>query len=216
MSSRDAILGRVRAAIGTARPEPVRRAYRHVGESRADQCVDLFCERVGEYRAEVDRVASADVGAAVAAALGRRGARTVVVPAGVSADWRPASVDVVEDTGLDPRELDHIDGVITGCTLGIAETGTIVLTGAPQEGRRALTLVPDLHVCVIEERQIVEVLPEAMRALTPIVREGRRPVTFVSGPSATSDIELRRVEGVHGPRELLVLVVRPPTPPSAA
>jgi L-lactate dehydrogenase complex protein LldG len=212
MSSRDAMLGRVRAAIAGAQPETIARSYRRAGRRSAAETADLFCERVGEYRAEVVRVAADDVTRAVTDALARRSVRTIVVPPGRAPARRPQGVTVVEDTGLAPRELDGVDGVVTGCTVGIAETGTIVLTCDAQEGRRALTLVPDLHVCVIDEAQIVELVPEATSSLEAAAR---RPVTFVSGPSATSDIELSRVEGVHGPRDLVVVVVRRPSPPSA-
>ena len=188
------------------------RSFRVAGTLDAEAKVRLFCGRVGEYRAEVHRVTAGAVAAAVTGAVERRGPRTIVVPHGLAADWRPSGVEIVEDAGLTARELDALDGVVTGCTIGIAETGTIVLTGAAHEGRRALTLVPDLHVCVVEERQIVELVPEAIAALEPIVSGERRPVTFVSGPSATSDIELSRVEGVHGPRDLVVLVVSAPRP----
>jgi len=113
----------------------------------------------------------------------------------------------VEDASLSFDELDRVDGVLTGCTVAIAETGTIVLSGGPTEGRRAISLVPDLHICVVGEEQVVETVPEAMAQLGELVRAERRPLTFISGPSATSDIELNRVEGVHGPRLLIVLVV---------
>jgi L-lactate dehydrogenase complex protein LldG len=126
--------------------------------------------------------------------------------------WRPEEVDTVEDENLDAHELDALDGVVTGCTVAIAETGTIVLTGGPSEGRRALSLVPDLHVCVVESAQIVELVPEAMAVLEELVVRERRPLTLVSGPSATSDIELSRVEGVHGPRTLVVLIVNEEKP----
>ena len=112
----------------------------------------------------------------------------------------------MEDDGLSAAALDALDGVVTGCTLAVAQTGTLALTGAPAEGRRALTLVPDLHVCIVAEAQVVAGLPQALAALAPLVRDERRPVVLVSGPSATSDIELQRVEGVHGPRHLVVLV----------
>ena len=141
----------------------------------------------------------------IAAVCAEHGARRLVIPAGLPPDRRPGGLDLVEDTQLDPHTLDGTDGVITGCTVAIAETGTIVLTAAPHEGRRAITLVPDLHICLVDQSQIVELLPEAIARLNQAVRE-RRPITMISGPSATSDIELDRVEGVHGPRTLVVLV----------
>ena len=206
MSAREELLARVRAAIRDAEPPPVARAYRSAGALDPEARVARFCERVGEYRARVARL-DGGVDVAIGEALARHGARTVVVPPGLPPHWRPGGVEVVEDDGLTAHGLDGVDGVVTGCTVGIAETGTIVLSGAPHEGRRALTLVPDLHVCVVEERQVVELVPEAIAVLAPLVRAERRPLTFVSGPSATSDIELSRVEGVHGPRDLVVLVV---------
>jgi L-lactate dehydrogenase complex protein LldG len=115
-------------------------------------------------------------------------------------------VELVPDTGLSARELDELDGALTGCALAIAETGTIVLDGGPFQGRRALTLVPDYHLCLVPEQAIVELVPEAVERLQPAVREGR-PLTLISGPSATSDIELNRVEGVHGPRTLHVVMI---------
>jgi L-lactate dehydrogenase complex protein LldG len=198
---REAIL----AAVGpTRRAEPIVRAYRRDGERTATERVALFCERAGEYRADVRRVD--DVAAAVADVCRALGARRLGVPAGLPDAWRAPELELVTDTGLTPHELDALDGVLTGSTLAIAETGTIVLTGAPSEGRRALTLVPDLHICVVEEAHIVELVPEAFAVLGELVARERRPVTLVSGPSATSDIELSRVEGVHGPRTLVVLV----------
>jgi len=205
VSTREEMLALVRAAIRGAEAPPVPRAYRLEGALAPDERVARFCERVGEYRAEVLR-ADGGVDRAIGGALARRGARTVVVPAGLPPHWRPGGVELLEDRGFSAHELDRVDGVVTGCTVGIAETGTIVLTAAPHEGRCALTLVPDVHVCVVEERQIVELVPEALAVLAPLVRAERRPLTFVSGPSATSDIELSRVEGVHGPRDLVVVV----------
>jgi len=182
-AAREAVLERVRAAL---RPQPlvpdVPRAYRRTG----DGGVDLFCRRVAEYAAKVHRVAAADLDAAV----------TRVV------DGRAIATPESEVT------LEELDGrvAVTGCALAIAETGTIVLDGGPESGRRALTLVPDHHLCVVRAEQIVASVPEAIAALEPAARAGR-PITFVSGPSATSDIELERVEGVHGPRNLDVFVV---------
>jgi L-lactate dehydrogenase complex protein LldG len=160
---------------------------------------------VEEYRATVRRVAAAELGAAVASACEARGVRRIAVPPG-----GPAEIDgveiVVDDPPLSAAALDAVDGVLTGCALGIAETGTIVLDSGARSGRRALTLVPDYHLCVVEEGGIVAGVPDAVAALAEAAAEGR-PITFVSGPSATSDIELDRVEGVHGPRTLDVLVV---------
>jgi len=206
-SSREAILGRIRTAIaGMEQTLPVSRDYRASGGLARSERIDLFCRRIGDYRAEVRRVAAGDLEPAIADAFERRSARRVGIAAGIPPAWRPAGVDLVEDGHLSSAELDRLDGVLTGCTLAIAETGTIVLAAGPSEGRRALSLVPDLHVCVVGEDQVVELVPEAFSALADIVRRDRRPITFVSGPSATSDIELSRVEGVHGPRTLVVLI----------
>jgi len=196
--ARSEILARIRS-VERAPAGPVVRAYRRSGTLGEAERVDRFCERVADYRADVRR--PDDVADAVADVCRELGARRLVAPAGLPAAWRPNGVDVVDDTDLTPRELDALDGVLTGATVAIAETGTIVLSSGAREGRRALTLVPDLHVCVVERSQIVELVPEALARLDP-----RRPLTFVSGPSATSDIELSRVEGVHGPRTLVVLV----------
>jgi L-lactate dehydrogenase complex protein LldG len=216
--ARTAVLARVRSALSDApAPESIPRGYRRAGRRSDAERVELFCERVGDYRASVARVADvagavadaadrADVAGAVADACAERGATRLVIAPGLPDAWRPPGLTLVEDDGLDARSLDGFDGVITGCTVAIAETGTIALSAAPAEGRRAITLVPDLHVCVVLERQIVELVPEALAVLEPLVARERRPVTFISGPSATSDIELSRVEGVHGPRQLVVLV----------
>ena len=205
--ARTEMLARVRAAIGDAHQlAPVARAYRRAGDRGQEECVALFCERVGEYRADVRRIGAAEVAGAVADACNAREARRLVVPVGLPASWRPSGLELVEDDGLTPRALDGLDGVLTGCTVAIAETGTIVLAAGPHEGRRAITLVPDLHVCVVEADRIVELVPEATAILNDLVVRERHPLTLVSGPSATSDIELSRVEGVHGPRNLVVLV----------
>jgi L-lactate dehydrogenase complex protein LldG len=198
MSARDAVLGRVRSALADATPAPaIPRDYRTTGTIDDESRVALFCERVGEYKADVRRVSDATAEIAAVCA-----GRTMVVPGGLREEWRPDSC--IEDTGLSPHELDAVAGVVTGCTVAIAETGTIVLTAAPHEGRRSITLIPDLHVCVVEASQIVALVPEAIKRLSDAAR---RPLTLISGPSATSDIELNRVEGVHGPRTLVVLVV---------
>lgn len=206
--ARQEILERIAAAVGApAAAAPVTHAYRRAGALRDEERVELFCRRVGEYRAEVHRAGGDGVAALISSVCAALDARRLVVPPGIPPTWRSADVELVDDRGLSTQELDGVDGALTGCTAAIAETGTIVLTGSPLEGRRALTLVPDLHVCIVREPQIVELLPEALAA---IAAEGleRRPITFISGPSATSDIELSRVEGVHGPRTLVVIVVK--------
>jgi L-lactate dehydrogenase complex protein LldG len=205
--ARDEVLDRVARAVADGQPpDEARRDYRRTGSLGDEERVALFVERVAEYRAEVCRVEESEI-PAVIEAMGPM--RLAVAPA-VPAAWRPAGVELVEDDGLTAAELDALDGALTGCTAAVAETGTIILTAQPHEGRRALTLVPDLHLCVVRERQIHELLPEAMGALEQASLD-RRPITFISGPSATSDIELSRVEGVHGPRNLVVLVCKEPT-----
>lgn len=165
--------------------------------------LDRFAERVAEYRATVHRVADeAGLREALVAACARQGVRRLVVAPGVPGGWRPPEVELMEDDRLDHAALDAADGVLTGSAAGIALTGTIALDGGPRSGRRAISLLPDLHLCVVEAGQVVGTVGEALARLTP-----DRPVTFVSGPSATSDIELDRVEGVHGPRRLEVFVL---------
>jgi L-lactate dehydrogenase complex protein LldG len=204
VSARDEILAAVRAALaGGSAPEPIARAYRRGGETSGAGLVELLHDRLVDYKAEVHRVDERDLPAAIAEVCGAHSVSRVGVPPGLRSEWRPAALDVVEDGGLTPRELDGLDGVLTACTLAIAETGTLVLAAGPEEGRRALTLVPDLHICVVLETQVVDTVPAAFARLEPLAR---RPLTLVSGPSATSDIELSRVEGVHGPRRLVVLV----------
>ena len=202
--ARDVILRRIRDAY----PAPpatvdVPRTYRRSAPAGTD-VVALFAERVADYRATVQRVRAKELPAAVAAALDRQAAHRVVVPAGLPDAWlaRATAQRLVDEPTLSKAELDAADGVITGCAVGIAETGTIVLDAGAGQGRRALTLLPDYHLCVVEATLIVGDVAEALERLDP-----RRPLTWISGPSATSDIELHRVEGVHGPRNLEVLIV---------
>ena len=166
--------------------------------------VARFCERAAEYRATVRRVDRGALDEAVAAACREHGRARLAVPQG-GQRHAPGIELLVDDPPIPARGLDRVDGVLTGCALAIAETGTIVLDGGAESGRRALTLVPDLHICVVEAARIHASVPDAIAALAPAAADGR-PLTFVSGPSATSDIELERVEGVHGPRELVILV----------
>jgi L-lactate dehydrogenase complex protein LldG len=205
--AREAVLSSVRRALaGSLVPAAALREYRRAGGLDPEGRVELLCRRISDYRAEVRRVAPGELTGAISAAFASRSAGRIGVPPGLPVEWRPEGLEVIEDAGLAPGELDALDGVVTGCTIAIAETGTLVLAGGPSEGRRALSLVPDLHVCVVAEDQVVELVPEALEALEGLVRDERRPLTLVSGPSATSDIELNRVEGVHGPRTLVVLV----------
>ncbi len=210
--ARQEILRRIRGALDDVpdaeRPQDVAvaRDYRRAGSRTREQLVDHLAERVADYAARVRLVAAGELAGAVTTACAEMGLRRVAVPAGLPAGWRPRDVELTEDAGLSATELDAIDGAVTGCAVAIAETGTIVLDGSPICGRRVLTLVPDHHICVVLAGQIVELVPEAIAAVAPAVRDGGRPITLVSGPSASSDIELSRVEGVHGPRNLLVLI----------
>ena len=204
------VLGSIRDALGAGVAVPeVPRAYRGAGEPAPSggDVVGLFCERCADYRATVRRVGAEELPRAIASACAERGVRRLVTSGVPPA---PAGLEglelVADDPPLGPRELDGFDGVLTGCALAIAETGTIVLDGGPRSGRRAITLVPDYHACVVEAQRIVAAIPDAVAELAEAAADGR-PVTFVSGPSATSDIELDRVEGVHGPRTLDVFVV---------
>jgi L-lactate dehydrogenase complex protein LldF len=206
-AARDAILGAIRSALADAPPTPeVPRTYRRHSDRARDAIVATFAERVGEYRATVRLANRATLAGALTDQCRERAATRLAVPPDLPAAWRPDGVELVPDAGLSPLDLDRLDGALTGSALGIAETGTIVLDGGPAQGRRALSLVPDYHLCVVRGEQVVDLVPEAVERLEPAVREGR-PLTFVSGPSATSDIELNRVEGVHGPRTLHVVVV---------
>ena len=206
-AAREEVLGRIRAALQDVptgervQDVPVPRDYRRSLDLFAAEIVDLFAERVADYKAVVRRVQAADLAAAVTEILG---GRRVGVPAGLPQEWYAGCDVVVDDGSLTVADFDALDGALTGCALGIAETGTIVLDGGDRSGRRVLTLVPDYFLCVVDADQVVGSVPLAMAALRP-----ERPITFVSGPSATSDIELNRVEGVHGPRTLEVLIVDP-------
>jgi L-lactate dehydrogenase complex protein LldG len=210
-AAREQILAAIRAALGPTPTSPDNTADELAPAelpAGAPDLVELFCERVGEYQATVSRAEGEDVAAAVAGITARHRARRLVVPAGLPAAWRPAGLELVEDYDeLTARELERFDGALTGAGLAIAQTGTIVLDGGPDQGRRWLTLLPDLHICIVEAARVVADVPDAIAILGGAVRSQRLAVTFVSGPSATADIELRRVSGVHGPRRLEVVVV---------
>lgn len=202
--ARAQILARVRSALGDRPTVPeVPWTYgRPVGTGGLG-LVDRFVERVADYRATIERVGDAGVGEAIALAL--RGLRKVVADGVVREAW-PDSADWVGDDGLTASQLDAVDAVVTTATVAVANTGTIVLSHGPGQGRRALSLVPDIHVCVVRADQIVDDIPKAVARLMDLGLH-TRPLTWISGPSATSDIELDRVEGVHGPRTLHVIVV---------
>jgi len=221
MSDRELILGRVRAALADVpggealafdRDEAELGArYTRAGSLDAAARLALFVERSADYRANVTVCADdpGSIAKEIGAACARHGARRLVVPKGIDRRWLLAPIEtVLDDPPLDRRQLADLDGVLTGCELGIAVTGTVALAAGPAQGRRAATLLPDLHVCVVRGGQIVETVPEAIaRLAAPFA--ARRPITLISGPSATSDIELKRVEGVHGPRRLELIVTDP-------
>jgi L-lactate dehydrogenase complex protein LldG len=209
VNARDEVLARIRTAVADgAAPAPVARDYRTAGQPPAvpgEELLELLVDRLVDYRALVRRSSTAMVAATVVAALTERGARRVAVPEGIlpaGLDRLEPGIELVGDAPpLTPAQLDVLDGVLTGCAVAIAETGTIVLDGGSGQGRRALSLVPDYHLVVVTAAQVVATVPEGLARLDPA-----RPQTWISGPSATSDIELDRVEGVHGPRTLEVIV----------
>ena len=205
--AREEVLGRIRSALaGSPAPEPVSRDYRTTGEAlSSEELIDRLADRLVDYKASVCRASTAELPGVLAEILDARAARRVVVPAGLPDAWFGGNDGraVLGDSGqLSTADLDGTNGVVTAAAVAIAETGTIVLDASPDQGRRAITLVPDLHVCVVRVDQVVESVPEGLARLEPT-----RPLTFISGPSATSDIELNRVEGVHGPRTLDVVLV---------
>jgi L-lactate dehydrogenase complex protein LldG len=224
VTARDEVLGRIRTALGGdsgggAHPpaDPSSAGYRTHGELDQAALLDLFAGRLIDYRSQVRRTGPDKLLDTVRAALAERGARRVVLPPGLGLPGldlpgpsQPGpgqvgtldGVELITDGGLSAEDLDQMDGVITRAAVAIAETGTIVLDAGPGQGRRALTLIPDYHLCLIEAAQVVALVPEGVARLRP-----DRPLTWISGPSATSDIELERVEGVHGPRTLEVILI---------
>ena len=215
LSARDEVLARVRAALGDVPPDErsagasiVRDYARGLGLTH-EAIAARFAERLSDYGADVRRCGADEAGRVVTEALVAHGASRVGVPPDLPASMRPYGLDVVEDRDLAARGsegLEGLDAVVTTCSVAIAETGTICLAGGIGDGRRALTLVPDLHVCVVHEAAIVGSVPEGIERLADAGRAGH-PITLASGPSATSDIEMNRVAGVHGPRRLVVVLV---------
>lgn len=194
MSSKELILGRIRQALGSSVESPdIPRDYRS-GPAPVD--LDLLVERLVDYKAVVHR--TSDIRGAIAEIIG---SGALVVPPGLSSEWLPPDVPARRDDGLSAAEIAAADGVVTAAAVAVVETGTIVLDASDDQGRRILSLLPDLHICVLRPEQVVASVPEAVARLDPT-----RPLTWISGPSATSDIELNRVEGVHGPRNLHVIL----------
>lgn len=207
MSDREQILGDIRAALASTDSAPVQipRDYDRADDiAGSPDVLELFVARLNGYGARVHRVTLQDASDAVADALHGRDARRVVVPGGLDETWLASSgFDWVRDSPpLSVDELDRVDAVLTGAAVAIADSGTIVLDGGSGQGRRALSLVPDAMVMVVRGDQVVADLTAAIARL-----DGTRPMTFVSGPSATVDIELVRVAGVHGPRDLDVVLL---------
>ena len=208
MSAKDEILGRIRTALAdTPATEEVPREYRTTSTMSQEQLIELLVDRLVDYKADVDVIEAEQIPEFVASKL--KDASSVVYPQGLDAGWLSAMGSEVElrldapGARLSVAELDATSAVVTSSAVSVAESGTIILDGQPDQGRRAISLVPDHHVCIVPVSTIVQLLPEAMPRLSIT-----RPLTWISGPSATSDIELERVEGVHGPRTLDVLMVR--------
>lgn len=211
MTAREDVLARIAAAHQAAPPpdlayRDIDRSYRDQPGRPAEELLALLVDRLVDYRARVRSTSAADLPGVVATALADQGVRSVARPPELPEEWlREAAAMARTDRPDEPLsidELDGVDGVITGCAVASAETGTLVLDGSADQGRRVLTLVPDYHLCVVRASQVVADVPQALARLDPV-----RPLTFISGPSATSDIELSRVEGVHGPRTLEVVLV---------
>jgi L-lactate dehydrogenase complex protein LldG len=212
--ARAAILGRVRTALSDCPPanqpaieaewEALPREYDQAARLSVEARLELLEDRLRDYDAEVTWVADHEVSAAIAAVLAARGNRPTLLPQGFPAHWMPAAAPLTVDEGFSARELNRFEGVVTGAQAAIAETGSLVLQDVPGQGRRAATLVPDFHLCVVRAEDVVENVPQAFARLG---ETSRLPITFVSGPSATADIEMTRIKGVHGPRFLHVLLV---------
>lgn len=210
-ASRQAILSRIRGPHARTTPElaaeeyaGIPRGYDRIGSLNPEQRIDLLEERLLEYDAGVHRVAETNLPAVIVASIRERGAKRIALPAGIPAAWLPSAVSFTEADPLSNLHLNEFDGILTGCTVAIALTGTIVLQNVPGQGPRKLSLVPDYHLCIVFTEQIVETVSEAFDRLAST---SALPTTFISGPSATADIEMTRIKGVHGPRHFDVLIV---------
>lgn len=202
------VLRRIRSALGERREEAgVPHAYLRASGLSSAEVLEGFVQRVTDYRATVHRTTEAELRRRVLEVCRLRGAETLVIPTDLPENWLPPGIEFLRDEALSHAQLGGADGVLSGCALAVAQTGTLVLDAGARQGRRALTLLPDLHLCIVFAYQIVGTVPEAVAALRTAAG---CPLTLISGPSATSDIELSRVEGVHGPRTLDVLLVGEP------
>jgi L-lactate dehydrogenase complex protein LldG len=217
-AARTEVLRRIRAAIApSASPalaaspdaidiswQAIERSYRHAASHDREAILELFEDRLRDYDAGVYRCAEAEVPALIAHILAERGRQTLAIPEGLPVAWLPQGINLVQDNRIDIAAIDACDGVLTSATIAIAETGTIILQDAPGQGRRAITLLPDYHLCVVRAETLVQTVPEAMRALQSTASLA---TTFFSGPSATADIEMTRIKGVHGPRFVDVILI---------
>lgn len=213
-SARETILARVRSAlapkIAPVAGRSVARGYRRSGSLDREARLDLFVDRLTDYDATILQVESeTNLGEAIASLLQSSGENLVVVAAAFPREWLPPGLQLLIDdpaTAGGISELERVEAVVTTCEIAVASTGTILLKHVGSQGRRAITLLPDHHICLVRRDQVVELLPEALAVLDPT---GAAPITTVAGPSATSDIEMTRIRGVHGPRRLSVILYGP-------
>jgi L-lactate dehydrogenase complex protein LldG len=208
--ARQEILARIRTSLGDVSTdraehyEEIERQYTQAGALDFESKLALFEDRLRDYESGVYRCSRTTLRTTIAEALRQRGKYQMLVAAGIDPEWLPAeSVEFIRDENLSYSQLDQSSGVLTACAVAIALSGTIILTHSPSDGRRALTLIPDYHLCIVHAHQIFETVPEGLRAL----EKRTQPITTISGPSATSDLEMTRIKGVHGPRTLDVIVV---------
>lgn len=214
--SKEIILNRIQNALGgkTKTVESkISRDYRHNGMLNADGVMQMFAERLGEYKAVTEIISEDEIQGRLKMICEESAVEKLALPEGINEQWLnelPDSVQLLQDVPklLSKKQLNESDAVLTGCYLAVAQTGSIILNAGAGQGRRILTLLPDFHICIVKQSQIVEIFPEAVQKLEQTVRISADPITCISGPSATSDIELSRVEGVHGPRNLHVLIVK--------
>lgn len=210
--SKAEILRRIHAANGGSSTDEIARSdwqllsrtYKRAGSLSPEATLRILEDRLRDYDARVIRTRRQDLSLTIANLLADRRKNQIIIPPGIFADWLPEGFTFTLDDGLTPDQLDAFDGVLTGATLAIAETGTVVVQNVPGQGRRAISLVPDYHLCIVNGEDVVETVPQAFQRLQPTAGIA---TTFISGPSATADIEMTRIKGVHGPRILDVLLI---------